>query len=53
VKSHPKMSTFYPTSTQHTWLGGAGFYTGTAGGVRLVDWFQGVLAGDPAVHAGH
>lgn len=53
VKSHPKMSTFYPSSTQHTWLGGEGFYTGTAGGVRMVDWFRGVLAGEPAVHAGH
>jgi hypothetical protein len=53
VKSHAKMSTFYPSSTQHTWLGGDGFYTGQAGGVSLVDWFRGVLAGEPAVHAGH
>lgn len=53
VKAFPKMSTFYPSSTQHTWLGGDGFYTGRAGGVRLVDWFSGVLAAEPSVHAGH
>ena len=53
VKANAKMSTFYPSSTQHTWLGGNGFYTGQAGGVRLVDWFRSVLAGEPAIHAGH
>jgi hypothetical protein len=53
VKKHPKMSTFYPTSTQHTWLGGDSFYTGQAGAVSLVDWFKNVLEGKPAIHAGH
>jgi hypothetical protein len=53
VKKHAKMSTFYPSSTQHTWLGGDGFYTGEAGGVTLVDWFKNVLEGKPAIHAGH
>jgi hypothetical protein len=53
VKKHAKMSTFYPTSTQHTWLGGDSFYTGQAGGVTLVDWIKNVLDGKPAIHAGH
>jgi len=53
VKMHPKMSTFYPSSTQHTWLGGDSFYTGQAGGVTLVEWFKNVLEGKPAIHAGH
>jgi hypothetical protein len=53
VKPYPGFSTFYPSSTQHTWLGGDGFYTAMAGGVSLVDWVQGILDGKPAVHAGH
>ena len=53
VKKYPLFSTFYPSSTQHTWLGGDGFYTGTAGDVKLVDWFTGIIEGKPAVHAGH
>lgn len=53
VISHAKMSTLYPSSTQHTWLGGDSFYPGQADGVRLVDWFRNVLEGKPAIHAGH
>ena len=53
VKSHAKMSTYYPTSEQHTWLGGDSFYTGQAGNVKLSDWFRNVLKGKPAIHAGH
>ena len=47
------MSTYYPTSEQHTWLGGDSFYTGQAGNVKLSDWFRNVLEGKPAIHAGH
>jgi hypothetical protein len=53
VKPHAKMSTYYPTSEQHTWLGGDSFYTGQAGDVKLIDWFRNVLEGKPAIHAGH
>lgn len=53
VKAYPGFSTFYPSSTQHTWLGGDGFYTAKAGDVTLVSWVQGILDGKPAVHAGH
>ena len=53
VKKYPRFSTYYPSSAQHTWLGGDGFYTGSAGNVSLLDWFRGVIEGKPAVHAGH
>jgi hypothetical protein len=53
VMGQGRMSTFYPTSTQHTWLGGDSFYTGQAGGVSMVDWFRNVLENKPAIHAGH
>ena len=53
VKKYPGFGTYYPSSTQHTWLGGNGFYTSQAGNVKLVDWFTGVIEGKPPVHAGH
>ncbi|MET0384665.1 MAG: pectin acetylesterase-family hydrolase [Polyangiales bacterium] len=53
VKPYPGFSTFYPSDTKHTWLGDNSFYTAVAGDVRMVDWFQGVIEGKPAVHAGH
>jgi len=53
VKPYPGFSTFYPSSTQHTWLGGDSFYTAMAGNVKMVDWVQGIIDGKPAVHAGH
>jgi hypothetical protein len=34
-------------------LGDSGFYTAMAGNVKMVDWFQGIWDGKPAVHAGH
>jgi hypothetical protein len=53
VKQYPGFSTFYPSSTQHTWIASDSFYTATAGDVKMVDWFAGILQGKPAVHAGH
>jgi hypothetical protein len=53
VKQYPGFSTFYPSSTQHTWIAGDSFYTAMAGDVKMVDWFTGILQGKPAVHAGH
>jgi len=53
VKKFPNFSTYYPSGSQHTWLGGEGFYTSRIGDVSLVDWFRGVIEGKPAVHAGH
>jgi hypothetical protein len=53
VQQYPGFSTFYPTSTSHTWLGGEAFYTITAGNTKLVDWFKAILEGKPALHAGH
>jgi hypothetical protein len=49
----PNFGTFYPASTQHTWLYDESFYTATAGGhVKLLDWFSRILAGKPAQHVG-
>jgi hypothetical protein len=53
VKPYAGFSTFYPSSTQHTWLGADGLYTAMAGSVTLVDWVQGIIDGKPAMHAGH
>jgi hypothetical protein len=51
--SAPNFGTFYPTSTQHTWLYGDSFYTATAGmNVKLVDWVTDIIAGKPGVHVG-
>jgi hypothetical protein len=46
--------TFFPSSTQHTWIAGASFYTATAGpdNVRMVDWFKDILTGKKAAHLG-
>jgi hypothetical protein len=53
VKPYAGFSTFYPSSTQHTWLGGDSMYTAMAGSVSMVSWVQGIIDGKPAVHAGH
>jgi hypothetical protein len=49
-----RFGTFYPTSMQHTWIGGASFYTATAGPdkVRMVDWFHDILTGKAAAQVG-
>jgi hypothetical protein len=54
MQSHPNFGTYFPQSTQHTWLGGASFFTASAGSpaVKMVDWVTGILEGKPAVHVG-
>jgi hypothetical protein len=52
VRQYPGFSTFFPASSQHTWLNSESFYTGEVGGVRMVDWFNGILEGQPASHMG-
>jgi hypothetical protein len=36
---YPSFSTYFPAGTQHMWLNDPSFYTSSAGGVKLVDWF--------------
>jgi hypothetical protein len=52
AKHYPGLSTYYPDSTQHTWLGGPSFYTNVTDGVKMVDFVRDVLAGKPAAHVG-
>jgi hypothetical protein len=54
MQSHPNFGTYFPPSTQHTWLGGASFYTASAGtpAVKMVDWVTAILEGKPATHVG-
>jgi hypothetical protein len=44
--------TYYIDSSTHTWIGSDRFYSTTAGGVRLVDWFADIVAGNPPAHVG-
>ncbi|MDB4984958.1 MAG: uncharacterized protein JWN04_136 [Myxococcaceae bacterium] len=52
VKAYPNFATFYPPGTQHTWLGGASFYTLTVGGTKLVDWVSNIIADKPIQNVG-
>lgn len=44
--------TFYPQGDQHTWLKDNSFYTGSAGGTALVDWFSRIANDVPPGHHG-
>lgn len=51
----PNFGTFYLPGTQHTWLtfgDGDTLFTASAGGVRLLDWFTGIIDGDAPTHVG-
>lgn len=48
----PNASTFYPDTTTHTFIAFEEFYSTTAGGVRLVDWFAKIANGQSPGHAG-
>lgn len=52
MSSYDNFGTYYINSTTHTWIGGAGFYTTTVGGVRLVDWFRDIVEGTSAADVG-
>jgi hypothetical protein len=39
----PNFGTYYPSGTQHTWLGDNSLYTETMGGTTLVDWFTKIV----------
>jgi hypothetical protein len=47
----PSSATFYPDTTTHTFIAFDEFYTTTAGGVRLVDWFTKIVNAKSAGHA--
>ncbi|MFI5306118.1 MAG: pectin acetylesterase-family hydrolase [Polyangiales bacterium] len=49
---YPNFGTYYITSSQHTWLGGASFYSTTVGGMRMVDWFKNIVTGTSATQVG-
>jgi len=46
LKAFPNYGSFNPAGTKHTFLRTSDFYTITAGGVRLVDWFTKIVNGE-------
>jgi len=46
LKAFPNYGSFNPGGTKHTFLRTSDFYTITAGGVRLVDWFTKIINGE-------
>jgi hypothetical protein len=38
--------TFYLPGDQHTWIGGAGYFTAEVDGVKLIDWVRALVAGE-------
>jgi hypothetical protein len=52
LATSPGFATFYPEADTHTFIAFDDFYTTSAGGVRLVDWFTKIVRGDNPGHAG-
>jgi hypothetical protein len=52
AKGYPNFGTFFPSSSEHTWLASDSLYSASAGDLKLVDWIRGILQGKTAVHAG-
>jgi hypothetical protein len=52
LKPTPSWSTFFVTSTTHTYLGGNGYYNTTVMGTALTTWAAGIVDGAAAVHIG-
>ena len=52
IEGYPNFSTFYVDNETHTYLMWPEFYTITAGGVRLLDWFTQIVNGESPGHAG-
>jgi hypothetical protein len=42
---YPNFSTYFPASTQHTWLTGASVFTQTTDNVKMIDWVTSIIAG--------
>jgi hypothetical protein len=52
LRAFPLYGTFIPAGTQHTFLNTSAFYSQTAGGTKLVDWFAKIAGGEAAGHVG-
>jgi hypothetical protein len=52
VQKAPAWSTFFVTSTQHTWELGDTFYTQAEDGVTMADWVRSLIAGGAATQLG-
>ncbi|MRG96547.1 pectin acetylesterase-family hydrolase [Polyangium spumosum] len=52
LEPSPAWSSYYVSSTTHTYLGGSGYYNTTVQGAALTDWVGGIVSGAPAVHVG-
>jgi len=52
IKPFANFGTFYPEGDMHTLIAFEDFYSASAGGVRLVDWFARIVNGESPGHAG-
>jgi hypothetical protein len=52
IQPFANFATFFPESDVHTWIAADEFYTISAGGVRLVDWFEKIANGANPGYAG-
>ena len=52
VKPLPSYGTFYPEGDQHTWLKSDSFYTASAAGEPLVEWFARIVDNKAPGHFG-
>jgi hypothetical protein len=50
--SDPNFGTYYPNSSQHTWLGDASLYSETMNGTPLVGWFTNIVNNVSVSHVG-
>jgi hypothetical protein len=52
IAAYPNYGTYYPDSSQHTWLEGASMYTETQSGTALIDWITNIINGTSATAVG-
>ena len=52
ISAFPNASTFYVEGETHSFLGFDEFYTTTASGLRMVDWFAQIVRGESPGHIG-
>lgn len=52
LRAFPASGSFIPPGTQHTWLRTNAFYSGSAQGIKLVDWFAKIVNAQAAGHVG-
>lgn len=52
LKASPAWSSYFISSTQHTWIGGGSYYSSMVMGVSMTSWVDGIVNGAAAAHVG-